>query len=379
LKLLAVVLALVPLACGGMHRVWEVRLDQRINEPVGHSTDLEHLVGSIAFSPDNARLAVTMDEHKAIEGVRARLVHLLVLDAAAPKKPFLQFDLDTCGADRELVWSPTGEAIYVCGTLIQLAGGQMCHPARVMDGFIDGQHYLRQEPWPAPPPNAATVRTTFSVENFNCVPDGTWSLEGAQSLTRLETHRQVALVSTVAWRYIPAMKRSAWLETRPPTPLTLLDLATHQPLPSWSSRNVPDGVFFLSEGASLCAPQTTGIRCWDLDTAREIATVPMKNESLWHAFDRFPASASTRLLTQHFTHIPILPIFQDDIASDYPGKMKVWDIRSGRQIASWNPEKQRFIAANGVHASTFDPVALSPDGHLVAEGGNGVVRLYRID
>jgi hypothetical protein len=56
----------------------------------------------------------------------------------------------------------------------------------------------------------------------------------------------------------------------------------------------------------------------------------------------------------------------------------VWDLSDKREIASWKPHEGRpYNQLFYVHP--YQDCTLSPDGHLVAEGGNGVVRLYRLD
>ena len=59
----------------------------------------------------------------------------------------------------------------------------------------------------------------------------------------------------------------------------------------------------------------------------------------------------------------------------------VWDFATGQELASWMPESETY-------ANVFTPTkqvtelfrfAISPDGQFVVEGGNGIVRLYKIE
>ena len=56
----------------------------------------------------------------------------------------------------------------------------------------------------------------------------------------------------------------------------------------------------------------------------------------------------------------------------------VWDINERREIASWKPQEGHPYG-QGFYHHPYKSCALSPDGHFVAEGGKGVVRLYRLD
>jgi hypothetical protein len=56
----------------------------------------------------------------------------------------------------------------------------------------------------------------------------------------------------------------------------------------------------------------------------------------------------------------------------------VWDINERREIASWKPQEVQYYY-QWFYIHPYKTCTLSPDGHFVAEGGNGVVRLYRLD
>jgi len=63
-KLAGAFLALIPLAFGGMDKVWEARVGDLVKEPVGWDEDKNHPITALAFSPDGKQLAVAIDSHR---------------------------------------------------------------------------------------------------------------------------------------------------------------------------------------------------------------------------------------------------------------------------------------------------------------------------
>jgi len=51
----------------------------------------------------------------------------------------------------------------------------------------------------------------------------------------------------------------------------------------------------------------------------------------------------------------------------------VWDFVTAAAVVSWHPKTQASL----IGSVPFE-VAISPDGHLLAEGGEGVLTLYEI-
>lgn len=56
----------------------------------------------------------------------------------------------------------------------------------------------------------------------------------------------------------------------------------------------------------------------------------------------------------------------------------VWDISERREIASWKPQEGHPYGQT-MYLHPYQDCTLSPEGNLVAEGANGVLRLYRLN
>ena len=57
----------------------------------------------------------------------------------------------------------------------------------------------------------------------------------------------------------------------------------------------------------------------------------------------------------------------------------VWDFKTGQEVTSWSPETQSYSLLGVRPAKDPFMFAISPDGEYIAEGGNGILRLYRIE
>ena len=55
----------------------------------------------------------------------------------------------------------------------------------------------------------------------------------------------------------------------------------------------------------------------------------------------------------------------------------IWNIRTGKEVASWNPELQKMQMPAGEFSATFS-YTLSASGKYFAEGGSSSVKLYAI-
>jgi hypothetical protein len=66
-----------------------------------------------------------------------------------------------------------------------------------------------------------------------------------------------------------------------------------------------------------------------------------------------------------------------------PAYRSVWDVQNRRRLAHWPVRIQRVLPkdswpAEYLHSRVTYPFAISPDGTTIAEGGSGVITLYRL-
>ena len=57
----------------------------------------------------------------------------------------------------------------------------------------------------------------------------------------------------------------------------------------------------------------------------------------------------------------------------------VWDFKSDKELLRWQPGSQSWDSGPSLHNKGPFRFAMSPDGEYVAEGGNGIVHLYKIE
>jgi dipeptidyl aminopeptidase/acylaminoacyl peptidase len=156
-KLAGAFLALIPLAFGGMDRVWELRLSDYIHESNPNEVGEAHDVVAAAFSPDGRFLGVT-----TYRG-RGPHTHLMIFDVGSPSSHPRQIDLETCPQD--IQWSPSGVALKICDIVLRVADGSTCHEDRSAE-FVDEQHM------------GHFAQPNFVLDDIDCKMTASWGLDG---------------------------------------------------------------------------------------------------------------------------------------------------------------------------------------------------------
>ena len=123
------------------------------------------------------------------------------------------------------------------------------------------------------------------------------------------------------------------------------------------------------------AGPSVGNTCWDVDTAGKIARslVPGSVSSQYGV-----AAQSSRIVLDD-GHESVIPLAS--AVTEIAARRRIWDFRSNREIVSWQLKFLTYwnFDLDGLDRQSIPiPCAISPDGEYVVEGGDGKVRLYKI-
>ena len=158
--------------------------------------------------------------------------------------------------------------------------------------------------------------------------------------------------------------------------IAIVNISDRVELRRWSlPEAVSYGGVFAGSGLAFCTePRLESVRSKHEWVCREIAT---GSETLRRDLPLGVGgvrAVANRLIVGHsrITLLPF-PLFgTDHIVTRTDQEM--WDFQSGREIASWRIDRQKVLPK----ADAASESAVSADGNLVAVGGSGILRVYRI-
>jgi hypothetical protein len=341
-------------------KVTEVSLSEKLTEPAGWNSSRGHPIIELAFSPDGSKIAVTMDDH-----YQARIwkTHLLIVDVKNPQASYRQFDLETCGKD--ISWSPDGGALLVCGRIVRLNGGGSCDPAPVSNNAIP-PYLASQSFWLSADRVILFNRT---IADLSCRPVDTWTIAGDWYVEDTIPEKGLMLLRESVAR------TGANGKTFPFPDYAIADRYSHQltsgllvQFAAWSDSTM------IAPGAgavcsSLIPAGRSVLHCWKLPGGEVIPLAPELTG--YHVTQA--SRASPRVIAEEWgSHW--WELF-DEVG--YMARRIVLELPSGRKIASLDPRQQHESSLPSVHDG-YSKCALSPAGDLLAEGGDGSLRLYRL-
>jgi hypothetical protein len=335
-------------SAGDLAKVWELRLAE---VPGSKVTDADAHVFSVSFSPD-ARHIVAV-----VRGADRGLGILATLSVSNPREGATAVEYEGPVGYEEvgpgISWSSTGDGIAVPEVFHALgqSGCALVHTIRAV--FYDSDRVADAQP--------GFPESSLLFFDTNCRPVGSWDIEGKWELSDGSADRHLlALVNGSPKR----------------TEIMVLDPVRKKLVRRWGMVETSSSwPLFADGGNAVCAIDGTGrqgvAHCWDVDGGREIAKTSSGNPHVPMA----AALRARRAVLSDYRSRMDFERWQTEVGS--LEKRVVWDFGVGKELASWKPRYQDDVA----HPAIREPYrfAISPDGKMVAEGGGGVLTLYRIE
>jgi hypothetical protein len=162
----------------------------------------------------------------------------------------------------------------------------------------------------------------------------------------------------------------------------MVDPMSQEIIRRWPAEAV-HGQQFADHGQAICSGSGVysggriPVECFEAETGKKIGEAPTINGGLPMAV----ATKATRLVASDYRRK--LSLTSDDLFTAVLHRRVVWDFRIGKEIVSWHPLSQtyRLRSPEGQTKIVKEPwrFAISPDGNYIAEAGNAIVHLYRIE
>jgi hypothetical protein len=383
---------------GSLRKIWEVdvrKIVQGIPSPNVASFPLQLL----KFSPDGQQLAVAVAWDLSPKVFKSQL---LVIQTQHPTQAAKQFEISAAVASEGLPsatlfgWSPDGKTLFAAGKVIHLQNGATCEPPRPsappfwpsallgddlliqggpdspdgpavrawMDAIRESLKNNGNRPPSSFPPAPPEVRSHFKFFDSECKPQGQWEVTEAWQIHDVSIERGLV-----------AMTRKLGFNTY--TFLTV-DPIARKIIRRWSADNgnmgsFADGGKVMCRGGDVIGKGKAPSICWDVDTGNKIGQPPTINGG----DPMVTAAHSSRIVASSNRRVR-RPFFSDNVGT-VVDRQVVWDFRSGEELVSWRPKSQSYIDVNNERVEEPFQFTISPDGEYIAEGGNGIVRLYKIE
>ncbi len=361
----------------GLRLVWEINLNDRIEELAASTGASPHSVLDISFSPNDEYIAASFGIHSSSPaprpGSQDYFSHIVIVPTKNPEQGFRQVDPGVLVLEGLLSWSPRSTRLLLKGyhKYLQInADGPAsrfeelsCRPPGIVEGYLDERRFLTfslpEDSLRSPRP---AIRTLSIFDSRDCRLLDQWSPSEGWYITDLEPRRGVA----AAYHMLGRTREDF-----------VFDLDSKRIVQRW--QNNFDEKFFAETGRSLCAitmywRDHPGPVCWDIATGKIIAALPEINGGLPASVARY----SSRIL---LSDVKVFRGITEEYDMHQFRRRVIWDFRTGKEVASWIPatQSEEMIHHAPKADAALSAVALSPSGRYVAEGANGVLRLYEVE
>jgi WD40 repeat protein len=359
----------------------EINLNQIIHERAGVLPST-HSVRAVTFSPDENWVAVAVGRHRREGKFKPADIrfesHLLILPLQESAGHPVQAEPRILLGEGSLAWSPGSDALVVQGMLnggaqlYNVRGDQLWkrdHPGKQVllepwiAGFIDPGHLLAHHvPAKGEPEGFDTLDLQGQVVD-------TWTAPKQWRGGSINSDRQLLAVF------------SDFAQSK----LLIIDYPSKKVLQinsgaTWlyrdGGRSALATAYFAESGKTICTvgsaqSHDTHAQCWDIDSGRKIAEYE-------RFLDGAPAAASAHGSRIVLTQSWVLGNNRTGHET-FSGGRVVWDFRSGAEVAAWAPAVQS-VETNGNIRDIAEPssVAISSTGRYIAEGADGILRIYEL-
>jgi hypothetical protein len=291
--------------------------------------------------------------------------HLVILQLQHPEAGLQQYSIGFGPDDNEsgwrspyFGWSPSGEIVYASGTVVRLTGGRTCSlPAR--STFISNDRAVtRNQPSHGP-------LSIFTFYDAGCNDQEKWDAPHDWSIVAAAPDRGLLSIEERTERGVENF---------------IFDALRKEVLRHGSGEDAPHGEF-ADSGRALCSggdvvkAERVPATCWDVETGNKIGQTPKANAG----FALATAAHAKRVVVSDYKRMKVP--FDHEYGATFQGRV-VWDFGSGKELVAWRPESQSyadpFLTLPKPVTGPFR-VAISADGEYIAEGGNGIIRLYKIE
>lgn len=338
-----------------------------------------YAIRTLAFSPDERWVGILGEDDKGIKNGRGDFESaLLLFPGPAPQDQPLPHPVRI---DRGMpifwgpVWSPGSDSVLVgepagpdrgVAKLFSIAGGQLWardvsqsrsqlifpppRPYGEVFGFLASDRLIAEFLDKRRRAAFSTLDLQGEVTDAWPVPKK-WTIAAVSPETHLlavysDDYRAKTLIIDYSSRKIIQSKKN----------------------PAWLYRNGDNALvnveFFTEAGKTLCVVasgthEESPAECWNVDTGSKVG-------EFRGLFGGAPAAGSA--------HDSRLVLTQTRLPSGDVNRI-VWDFRTGAELAAW-PAPGQIIGPHGLPQTA--PVAISSTGRYIAEGGNGILRVYEL-
>lgn len=373
--LLAVVLQ-ANLYAGSLRRIWELSLSKTVDAPADQKTKGVP-VYAIRFSPDGKQIAVALTWY--LPG-GSFVSNLVVVRTERPTDNIRKFAIHGIADDSRpgslpaITWSPSGDAVTAGATVIRLVQGKTCELTDDRKyGFVSSDRIVG----PVLPIGSETTTegigpTKFGIFDEDCQLRDTWELAQGIGVEDIFADRELLYGRVTGFpRAMEAVVIDAIAK----------NIVRRSPFWGGDSR-------FANRGEAICSgrwpnqplarpPEKSPVRCFDVATGMTIAEASNINDGQ----PIFAAESTSRIVAHD-----VVPVRVPFTGGEYGTILKrrvVWDFQTNTEIASWAPPTQTydFYLGTDPPERIKEPyrVAISPDGEYIVEGGQGILRMYKIE